>query len=81
MEDIEKLSFEEALQSLEAIVEELDQGELSLEEAVAKFQEGTRLKGLCERKLTEAEATIEELLQEAGDVEDSGTSENLLDEQ
>ena len=59
-ESWEDLKFEEALTKLEEIVAELEEGELSLEEAVEKFQRGMALKQLCERRLSEAEAKIEE---------------------
>ncbi len=59
-ESWEDLKFEEALAQLEEIVTELEQGELSLEEAVEKFQRGMLLKQLCERRLNEAEAKLEE---------------------
>ncbi len=56
----EDLKFEEALTRLEEIVAELEEGELALEEAVEKFQRGMALKQLCERRLKQAEAKIEE---------------------
>jgi len=56
----EDLKFEEALTQLEEIVAELEEGELSLEEAVEKFQRGMALKQLCEHRLKQAEAKIEE---------------------
>jgi len=59
-ESLEGLKFEEALTQLEEIVAELEEGELSLEEVVEKFQKGMALKQLCERRLSEAEAKIEE---------------------
>ena len=61
-ESLENLKFEEALTKLEEIVTELETGELSVEDALAKFKTGLALKELCERKLTEAEAQIEEYL-------------------
>ena len=59
-ESWEDLKFEEALTQLEEIVAELEEGELALEEAVEKFQRGMALKQLCERRLKQAEANIEE---------------------
>jgi len=55
-----ELSFEEALARLEALVEELEGGDLPLAEALAKFEEGMTLKALCAQKLQEAEAKVEE---------------------
>jgi exodeoxyribonuclease VII small subunit len=63
----EGLTFEQAMARLEEIVEKLDQGDLPLEAALALFQEGNALREACERKLAEAEASVEELLQPAGE--------------
>ena len=67
---LENREFEEALTQLEEIVAALEAGELSLQEALAKFQTGMALKKLCEHKLAEAEAQIEEY------VEDAATDQN-----
>ena len=61
---MEEMSFEEALQKLEEIVASLEGGHLPLEEAIAKFEEGTRLKKICEGRLREAERKIEVLLRD-----------------
>lgn len=61
---LENLEFEVALTELEEIVAELEEGELSLEQALEKFKRGMALKELCERKLAEAEAQIEEYVAE-----------------
>ncbi|MGB8657249.1 MAG: exodeoxyribonuclease VII small subunit [Candidatus Zixiibacteriota bacterium] len=58
-------SFEEALNRLEAIVLELEEGELSLEEAVKKFEEGVELSSFCTKKLTQAEEKVEKLVRTA----------------
>ncbi|MCS6863115.1 MAG: exodeoxyribonuclease VII small subunit [Abditibacteriales bacterium] len=55
------LSFEEALQQLEAIVEKLESGEASLEESLALFERGMGLAKLCEDKLNRAATKIQEL--------------------
>lgn len=61
-----KLSFEKALERLEAIVEEMESGQLSLENALKKFEEGVKLSQLCTQKLNETEKKIS-LLMEQGD--------------
>ncbi|HEY3398585.1 MAG TPA: exodeoxyribonuclease VII small subunit [Armatimonadota bacterium] len=56
-----ELSFEEALNKLEAIVAQLESGGLPLEQALERFDEAMRLKKQCEALLAQAEARIEEL--------------------
>ncbi|WP_194744934.1 exodeoxyribonuclease VII small subunit [Thermaurantiacus tibetensis] len=56
-----ELSFEEALKRLEAIVRELESGDVPLERAIALYEEGQGLKSLCEARLASAEARIREL--------------------
>jgi exodeoxyribonuclease VII small subunit len=74
----EDLTFEAALLRLEEIVTKLDDGELSLEEAIGHFQEGNRLREYCGRKLSEAEAQVEELLQETAPTGDEGVAGGLF---
>jgi len=56
-----ELSFEDAFKRLEAIVAELEQSQLPLEAALARFAEGTRLYKLCSAKLEKAEVTVKTL--------------------
>ena len=56
--------FEAALGSLEAIVHALEAGDLPLEEALKRFEEGTRLLRRCESALKAAEQRVEILLAE-----------------
>jgi exodeoxyribonuclease VII small subunit len=59
--------FEEALERLEHIVEELEGGTLTLEESLARYEEGVRLSRRLTQKLDEAEKRIEKLMEdEAG---------------
>lgn len=64
----QKLTFEQALQRLEAVVRELETGDLSLDSALALFQEGVALARQCGAQLDEAEARIEKLLEQNGEV-------------
>ena len=57
-----ELSFEGALAKLEAIVAELESGELELERALAAFEEGVVLSRRCTSQLEEAERRIERLV-------------------
>ncbi len=56
-----ELPFEEALHKLEAIVESMEADELPLETLLARFEEGTKLAGMCQAKLAEAELKIQQL--------------------
>lgn len=62
-----KLSFEEAMAKLDAIVQQLEQGQVPLEEAVKVFEEGVHLYRLCAGQLEEAEKKLQKLVKtEAG---------------
>ncbi len=60
----EKKKFEEAVGELERVVEQLESGELSLEDSLAAFENGVRLVKLCNQKLTEVERKIELLVKD-----------------
>ncbi len=60
----EELSFEAALERLEAIVDRLEAGELPLEEALARFEEGVALSRRCAGQLEAAERRIEVLVRD-----------------
>ena len=53
-----KKTFEQSLKELEKIVQELESGDLPLEEAVKKFEEGIQLSKFCSEKLDETERRI-----------------------
>jgi len=57
-----KQSFESAMKRLEQIVEELESGDLSLETALKKFEEGVQLSKFCTNKLDETEKKVQVLL-------------------
>lgn len=64
-----KQTFETAMKQLEEIVEELESGDLPLEQALKKFEEGVKLSKFCSEKLNETEKRVTILLQDdAGDV-------------
>lgn len=58
-----KQTFETAMKQLEQIAQELEAGELSLEAAMKKFEEGIQLSRFCSKKLDETERRISLLLQ------------------
>lgn len=55
-------TFEDNLKELEAIVTELEKGELSLEDAISKFENGIKVSKECNSKLEDAEKRINILL-------------------
>ena len=59
-----KKSFEQAMENLEKIVDELETGDLPLEKAMQKFEEGMELTRFCTRKLDETEKKINLLLRD-----------------
>jgi len=61
-------SFEQALERLEGIVQELESGQLSLEESIARYEEGMKLSRRLTQTLEEAEKRIERLVESGGRV-------------
>lgn len=57
-------NFEESLKKLEEIVEQLERGDLPLEESVRLFEDGTRLSSDCRKQLEEAEGKVETLVKQ-----------------
>ena len=58
--------FEECLQRLEKIVDELEKGNVPLEQAIKLFEEGVRLSNSCRQELEAAEGKVEILLKQNG---------------
>ena len=69
-----KMSYEDSLRRLEEVVQRLESGQLSLDESLALFEEGSELTKVCQRRLTEAELRIEKLVGEDGRVEEMPSS-------
>lgn len=59
-------SFEAALQRLEQIVRQLEQGDLSLDASISLYEEGQRLRAHCEAQLNAARMRIELIQQGSG---------------
>lgn len=59
--DISGMSFEAALEELEKIVCELEQGSVKLDRAIDAYERGAKLKAHCEKKLAEAKAKVEKI--------------------
>lgn len=58
--------FEDSLQGLEEIVEQLEQGDISLEESLKSFEQGVKLTRVCQKSLQEAEQKVQILLEKNG---------------
>jgi len=58
--------FEECLQRLEKIVNELEKGEVPLEQSLKLFEEGMQLSNSCRKELEDAEGKVEILLKHNG---------------
>lgn len=61
--------FEECLERLEKIVDELEKSDVPLEQALALFEEGVRLSSSCKKQLEEAEGKVEILLKSNGKIQ------------
>ena len=59
--DVNKLSFERAIEELESIVKRLEDGKVPLEESVAIYERGEALKRRCEELLRQAEARVDKI--------------------
>jgi len=68
--------FEAALTELEKIIEKMESGEQSLEEALASFQRGIELTRTCQQGLKEAEQRVEKLLAQNGSAQIEPYSED-----
>jgi exodeoxyribonuclease VII small subunit len=62
--DQQTKKFEAALEELEQVVEQLESGDLSLEDSLAAFEKGVGLVKLCNEKLTEVEKKVELLVKD-----------------
>jgi exodeoxyribonuclease VII small subunit len=60
-----KKTFEQAMKLLEQIVQDLESGDMPLEKAIKKFEEGIQLSKYCTEKLDESEKRITILMQDA----------------
>ena len=60
--DVAAIPFEKALDELEHIVEQLEEGSLSLEDALSRFERGIHLSRHLERQLRQAEARVQRLV-------------------
>jgi len=76
-----EIKFEEALKKLEKIVEDLEKGDLSLDEALKKYQDGIELSRLCAQRLESAKKKVEVLVKnKKGEFELKPFGESKLEE-
>ncbi len=66
MSATKNINLEKSLADLEDLVEELETGDLPLEKAMKKFEEGIKLTRSCQKALKDAEQKVEILLKSAG---------------
>ena len=58
---MDNMTYEKAIERLDEIVSLLEKNEVSLDESLALFEEGTKLTSFCTKKLSEAKAKITEI--------------------
>ncbi len=63
-------TFEENMENLEKIVEDLEKGDLNLDDSVTKFEEGIKISKECNKILEKAERKITILLNENGEIKE-----------
>lgn len=64
----DKHSFETSMQRLEALVSQMEEGKLSIEESLKAFEEGISLTRQCQQTLEQAEQKVKLLTEEAGEI-------------
>jgi exodeoxyribonuclease VII small subunit len=71
---LDKISFEAAFAELEAVVQQLEEEELSLEEMIAVYARGQALARACQERLDQAELRVEQLRSESapGETDEGG---------
>lgn len=60
-DDVRAMSFEQALEALERIVDDLEKGDVPLEKSIAIYERGEALKRHCDKLLKAAEAKVEKI--------------------
>ncbi len=60
------IDFEQSLTDLQALVERLESGEMSLEESLTAFEQGVALTRDCQQALTQAEQKVQQLIERNG---------------
>lgn len=63
---LNEMTFEEAMKELEKLVDSLDKGDVSLDEAISAYDRGSKLKDYCQKKLEEAKMKVETIQSSEG---------------
>ena len=63
--DISQLSFEQALIALEEVVQQLESGNVPLDQSIVLYERGEKLRKLCQARLDDAQARIEKIVTDA----------------
>ena len=61
-----EIEFEVALKKLELIVQNLENGDLSLEHALKQYEDGVKMADMCSKRLSEAQKRVEVLMKTSG---------------
>jgi exodeoxyribonuclease VII small subunit len=81
MAKAKKIDFEASLAQLEKLVDQMEDGELSLEESLKAFEAGVKLTRECQQALRDAEQKVEVLMQQNGELVAEPLDPEELDEQ
>lgn len=71
--EIDSMSFEDAMKELESVVGKLEHGDATLEQSIALYERGAKLRAHCERRLRQAEERVEKIMLSASG-EPAGTT-------
>ncbi len=71
-----KVKFEEQVKELETIINELENGNIDLEESIEKYTKAMQLVKECDSKLKNIEETVNKIVAENGELEDFEVPEN-----
>lgn len=74
---VSDMSFEEAMAALEQVVTRLERGDVPLEESIALYEQGAKLKKHCADKLAAAEAKVEKIRVAEGRAEGTEAADGL----
>ena len=63
--DLNELNFEQALLALEEVVQQLESGNVPLDQSISLYERGEKLRKLCQARLDDAQARIEKIVTDA----------------